>query len=132
MDDLLDIDIFKEFLKNHKKYCNEKIFFNLNFYGNPNFINIVYFNNNVYNLTRKTIQQKSSYDPYIDKYSSINLQEMYKERIIKSIIQNISKVTNEIDIKIIYIFHVNFFKNMNDTNFYLEDICQLEYAEIIV
>lgn len=86
----------------------------------------------MYNITRKTIHQKSSYDPYINKYSSINLQEMYKERIIKSIIQNISKITNEIDIKIIYIFHVNFFKNMNDTNFYLEDICQLEYAEIIV
>lgn len=132
MDNFLDIDIFKEFLKNYKKNCNEKIFFNLNFYGNTNFINTVYFNNNVYNLTRKTIQQKSSCDPYIHKYSSINLQEMYKEKIIKSIIHNISKVTNEIDIKIIYIFHVKFFKAMNVANFYLEDMCQLEYAEIMV
>lgn len=57
---------------------------------------------------------------------------MYKEQIIKSIIQNISKVTNEIDIKIIYIFHVKFFKDMNVANFYLEDICQLVYAEITV
>ena len=41
-------------------------------------------------------------------------KKFYKEKILKSIIHNISNVTNEIDIKIIYIFHVKFFKDMNE------------------